>query len=390
MISSCIRDGETLSNITRSKPFVPSKLSVYLKCPLRYLLETEIASKTCLPLGPRTVRGIAIHEVIARFHGKEMVAGQMIMDELVSQIARLIDAGKATEPLMYLTYMQHGIDGILSMEQLITACQLVRIVMHRRAGRGGASHTGGIGMTANATRNFGAEIPLEIPALDLAGRVDRLSREPDGTIFVTEFKSGRAFEKDGTPILAALMQLGAYGLMAKEKYQPNSVVLELIASGHHWSSPMDLGIEELVRESIKAMAKKIPRNMPLDTLALASIGQHCSTCCYRPSCPQYKDVLNGSVGAGLDDLSRDIAGTILNTESDGSYQTVRVKKRSGISARISGIPVALYPRFSTGSMFIAYSLGIYDIKAKTSEPTNFFMIRPDAPRLSAFESVLLV
>jgi RecB family exonuclease len=380
----------TLSNISRSKPFVPSKLSVYMQCPLRYLLETELAGGCCLPLGPPAIRGTAIHEVVARFQGQEEVAGLVIMDELVSRIARLLDADPAAAPLMHLASKEHGVEGVLLMDELVTACQLVRVALRQGAAAPSPASTRGRTRSTIGIRKFGIEIPLAAPGLDMAGRVDRLSLAPDGTILVTEFKSGHAFEKDGTPKLAVLMQLAAYGVMAKEKYRPKSVALEIIAPGQHWSAPMERGIEGPARELLATMAKDIPRNTPLDTLALSRAGPHCWNCRTRPSCQRYSDALYGaSAGTSLVVSNRDIAGTVLETGGDQNYRMIRVKKRSGITARITGVPAALYPAFAAGRPLVAYSLGVHDIQGKASEPTNFFMVQPDVPQLSAFESMLL-
>jgi hypothetical protein len=72
----------------------------------------------------------------------------------------------------------------------------------------------------------------------------------------------------------------------------------------------------------------------------------------------------------------------------GDFIDLIINPAEGITCSIMGLPHSLYTEFKEGDLIAGYFLGIFDAENRCNYPTNFYVFRDDAPRMSSFEAMV--
>lgn len=379
---------EPISRIARTKALAPSKLWLIGQCQLRYLLETERPDVARISAGPTAALGIAAHNVIADLDSS--VSPEEIKRRICGELQNIVASSNSS--LLLFVAAKHGLAGLFSTQQVLDtrlfALRQASIQLQRRRNDGEFRR-----QPANSRPSqLGAERWFENSEHDIAGKVDLAYRDKDGAIHVVDFKLGRV-AVDGQPKEEFLMQVAAYGLLVKHGLNADRVVLELIGPSSAWARSFDAGLQGWITDSVRKAADQMPRGEFFDPKRLANLGNHCLSCSYRPSCSAYKASLQrGSTQWSPDQTpySFDFLGTLDQVQPMGDMARMRFVLADGRHASIAGMPAHLWPTSAgPGTKLEAYALGCLDVKGRAIAPTNFYVMRTDNPRLTAFSSLFV-
>ena len=379
--------------LARTKPIAPSKLGAFKLCPLRYLLETERPPTPCLPVGILALRGTAVHHAIEKFAGLKEASGVAVKGAILDYVHKSL-ARMGSPPLMRLAYEAVGASGLLSPSEVVKHSQFaLKMIQASPPVVPRTMHAGPIdGVATTTAAVLGPEKWFESGKLGMAGKIDSTFRASDGGVHVVDYKTGGVLAEDGSPKEEYLLQVAAYGVMVRHATGALDIRLRLVGPSSSWDGCLDAGMESLVETIATELQATIPIGKAVETRGLATLGQHCSSCSYRPSCGPYNELLLRRLGNETSDAFSplDLAG-IIDTVSVGTTATsVRVTATSGGAAAITGLPNCFYPRLDPGAAIIGYGLGCQEVRMQSRRPSNFFVYRADEPRLSAFGSLIVV
>jgi len=277
-------------------------------------------------------------------------------------------------------------DGILGEEQILTASQFVRAVVTKRI----ASHYNARGLgtmdPSLVQGRLGPERMFESPRLDMAGRVDLAYTDSAGVLHIVDFKTGKFLDENDQPKEAFLLQLAAYAMLVAEAVPAIDVILELIGPTSHWTGGFNEGLRSKVATLLDSIQRTLPKGIAVDDEALRKPGLHCHECTSRPSCSHYLDALSDRNGIPLEVSRYDVAGTVVELRVEGLYASLRIRTPRDTTVSITGFPIDLYPDVGSGCDIEAFGLGSHESSTRVNYPANFYVFRPDNPRLSAFRS----
>ena len=167
------------------------------------------------------LRGIAAHRVIKTFARHPSPSIPELRQAFHGAATEAV-AAQDENPLIRFAFQQSGLSALFSAEQLASACHFIRKVLARRPEAATATF-GQAAVLAKPVRPsmFGAERKLASHALDMEGWADLLYKGSDGSVHVVDFKTGNVLEGDGQPKPSYLLQVAAYGVLAKEMLGPD-------------------------------------------------------------------------------------------------------------------------------------------------------------------------
>jgi hypothetical protein len=242
---------------------------------------------------------------------------------------------------------------------------------------------------------LGTEKWLDSHSLGIGGKVDLIYRENDGGIRIVDFKTGKVNDSDGNPKPAYLLQLAAYGRIIIEREPGIKVNLELMGRIDTWSALFDEKVQKLIDVALHEFSTLLPLNKPLERSGLARLGEHCSTCSFRPNCGIYLQDLNERMKIDefqYEEYSLDIMGEVLDIDQSNGLTSIRCKVQNGRTILISRIPSSMLPKeeIRKGQQLIVFGLLSLENKMLGTFPCNFFLFDPNTPRKSAFQSYLSI
>jgi hypothetical protein len=382
--------------LTRTKPLVPSKLFVATGCKLRYLLETERYDYLRISEGVGALLGRSVHSAVTAIANDEIAPDH---DTIRAYIVRQFLTLAATRPT--ISAILDAIELPCTTDNLVTAARLADCVRaaHEVGGslkvkKMGRVHPRAAEPTDHRTppssgRAFGFEIELESQDVDMAGRADKVELLEDGTIHITDLKTGGALNEAGELRKEYFFQIGAYALVAQKKYPSKRILLTVLAADGTWESSFSYSFQMEIEKAISDISSVIPRGVPLSWQGLAEPGESCTRCQYRASCPAYrswapKRWLESGRLAPLD--------TIGVTESVDSRSDrlidIRIVDRCGRRVRVLSVPVALFDVVpSVGESVELYELMSSEAGGHGSFPRNFYVANAIRPYASGFSAV---
>lgn len=336
------------------------------------------------------LRGIAAHRVLEELAGRPPPAPRELRQAFCSAVAKAV-ARQDANPLIRLAFQQSGVNALFPAGEQASTCQFIRKVLERQKGgeaagtkpRAAPARTGGLFA-------FGPERKLTSAGLDMEGWVDLVYKDSSGTVHVCDFKTGNVLEPGGQPKHAHLLQISAYGLMAKDMLGLKEIALELVGPASGWHEMLDGRLESMARQAIDTLQARLPKLEPVQGESVASPGSWCKSCTVRPSCPVYMRVLEG--GSAAEDVVSpfDVAGTVTDVFGAGEYLRLRILTHNGRRVSLSGVPASIYPGLAQGKKILGFSLGAFDVLTRAAYPANFYIFRPDDPKASAFSSRLAI
>jgi hypothetical protein len=189
---------------------------------------------------------------------------------------------------------------------------------------------------------IGSERTLEVPALRLSGRPDRIERDADGVLHIIDFKTGRVSDGQGRPFEGYALQVRLYGLMI-ERIDPSATVRLWLEGAERVEVPWDDAARSETETLLDATLRDLPVGRPAPAERLAREGPQCARCRMRHRCPRYRRVApvwwrrtstTGPVAPF------DIWGRVLQAVSEGrSSCELLLLDAAGRKVRVSGLEI---------------------------------------------------
>jgi hypothetical protein len=376
------------TKISRTKPFSPSKLSLLNQCKLSYLLQTERIDHK-IPAGAHSYIGTAIHRTIEQLLPLGSTSGAEIKSTLEKNLSDSLLKSSQSSPILNWAISKNSINKIYDHVRLISAIQQVKNTIGKYSTNNISHNKFNVDRNEVKKNQLGSERIFEVGRYDLAGSIDYSFLDLNNIIHVIDFKSGKIFD-DGVLKDEYLSQIGLYGLMVKEYFPNNEIILEVIGANDYWGGTLDRNLESKLIKIIESTIKDIPLGVNFTLESLAQLGGHCSTCRARSACPKYFEVLvTGKQSTESKIVSKgDLYGEVEEVIKSNELLELKLKSSNNLALSINGLPDMLFQNISIGSNLACYNLKFYDHEALCSFPANFYVYRPDIPKISAFEAVL--
>lgn len=376
-------DAKTLTGIARTRPANPSRLGTFLACPLRYLLETERSGMDRVGDHPAAFFGTAVHQAAELLRRQDHAEPSDCVEVLEKCLARLLSNSRRTGQLISWMLARYGKNGLLSRAQFLSQAGFAKSLAERfPAARGSAPVRMG---TQAGLIPVGRERRLASAVLDVAGRADAIYWAGSRHLRIVDFKTGSIRDSDGNPNRSYLMQVAAYGVIAKQLDPKVSISLELLGISDSWAGSLDAALIRAVAQLLDDFRNALPLGVAVSPASIARSGEHCSQCSYRPSCQLYSEHVEERMA--VDHMSRgfDLVGDLLDLKWEGDFAAMRLRLANGRTVRISRIPGLLLQDI-TGARLAVYGLRALEVCKAGSTPQNFSVIDIQRPRNSAFQS----
>ena len=125
------------------------------------------------------------------------------------------------------------------------------------------SHRRIVAEEAQSKLPTGSEVRLFVPSLCLSGIIDRIQHSRNGYI-LTEYKTGKVVDKDGSPLQRHIEQLRLYALMVEELSPNVEVELRLVGE-----TDFDIVWGENERRNTRKLLEDTIAGLSLDTVRSA-------------------------------------------------------------------------------------------------------------------------
>jgi hypothetical protein len=205
----------------------------------------------------------------------------------------------------------------------------------------------GPGNYNKAEEEFGIERPLKSDRLGISGKADLVEELAQNIIRITDFKTGRVFDEDGKVNNDYVVQLGAYGLLVKERHPESDVRLRLIGRrGEQWERPLS-EIETVADQAVDFLVKSAPFGVPLVASEIATPGSACHYCSYRISCSSYRIWApeQWASSGKTSEMPLDTWGSIRSIVRVGhNLMSIELNDAAGRLVRINNLPIGLFTR----------------------------------------------
>lgn len=379
--------------LVRTRLAPPSKLATFSVCPLRYFLETEGLYPALFRPTPASLLGQAVHHAVEQILSGKELGGKNIIALLNSEVERLLDAENSSGPIIHWIVERFGRASLISRRQVIEQAAFAGSLQTRTVPR--QPNQRQYQYAASNSIPLGQEKWIQSPRLGAGGRADLISRQEDGSIRITDLKTGRACDDEGNPKAAYFLQLSVYGLIAQELESACMIYLELVSKSDRWIGILDDQAKELAQATLDNLNHALPLGQPVSPTSLFRLGPHCTECSRRPICKFYKDHLLQRMASELKDCgdtALDIAGKVVQIEDEGEWVNIRCSLDNGRLLRISRVPTSLLPDSTQPPGYMLYAFGLRAAERQSPDkfPSNFFVVNPESPRESAFQAVFTV
>jgi hypothetical protein len=182
-----------------------------------------------------------------------------------------------------------------------------------------------------------SEVPFESASLRIRGRMDFVS-VGGNEITVSDFKSGKVFDRDGNLNEQTSRQLHLYALAILELAPKIKVALRVFSRGSESFERFDEQMKSETSEWLTAITDVLRAGAEISAPELASIGPQCARCDLRPVCPAY---LNAAFELWKHndtpfELPLDTAGTVVDVreQQGGGYFSVKIVDYAGRTVKI--------------------------------------------------------
>jgi len=234
-------------------------------------------------------------------------------------------------------------------------------------------------MRALQLEGFAAsEVALESKNLRLKGRADFLRVLADGTVEVSDFKSGNVLDDEGEVDEVTALQLRLYGLGILELAPRARVELKVVSRGG--TSRVTFSTEDIdkTRKWLAELTSQLPEGEWIQSERIAVVGSQCRGCKARAVCPVYRTSIAELWKRSdlLIKLPLDIAGRILEVESHAEgTTTIRLTDLAGRTTKIHRICPGILPTdFDRDGVFWFFNLASSEVAVRNGKwrhPRNF-------------------
>lgn len=362
-----------LNGVKRRGPFRASNFGLASQCRLRLLLESENQYKPDLPDWPESVLGIVIHNAIEE-------ASKAGASDVTERIRLALE-----NPRNYAKSSATPVESVPVSEVMPMSKMLRRIGVAQKTYSGLhrpkiARHSPVIRDTPPDHRKAMIAIERDYKTADgqLVGRVDRWERKSDGSVEITDFKSGRINTESGAIHKSYQLQLYAYALLLAENSISESITVSLAGMDGRWSEEFDRAAYLATRTLLDELVEAIPHGVEIESDDQARIGEACLYCKHRPRCPAYRReapthwVSNSSVYR----LPNDTWGTVTQVqESNVGLLRIYLKDPTDRLVCVAHVPARLFDDVpEPGKKVFFFNLRASSGSEGEDWPTNFFIV----------------
>lgn len=340
-----------LDEVSPPKLLSPSRFADLLRCPLSVI--HGLREEELLPPHPLAVIGGIIHEVMHAVRSRALGAPEEIENAVAQAFEGRLDAVEthlAAEPSTKRLVPIRRAVGRTAWRQRETRLRAWVATLsglspsplgHQSTQSPRHEKRGSMEGSSTTTRvPIGSERPMRLPDFRLSGRPDRIERDSNGVLHVTDLKTGSVRDKEGQPLRDYALQVKLYGLMV-EIIDPDARVRLWLEGSERVEVPWDSAARAETEELLDETLSDLPDDLSLSAESLAKEGSHCARCRIRHRCPRYLDVATEwwkSISTAAPVAPFDVWGTVLEVKSeDERFYEVILRDAAGRKVRVSGL-----------------------------------------------------
>jgi hypothetical protein len=330
--------------LRRQRAFSISYLALFSGCPARFILQNE-GVEAFLPSGPYARLGSEIHKVI------EVATREARQDVLPALRATILNGGITVHssasalgvvPLREAFSRSHLSKKIGAANRSYISSSATRISQNSQVNRSDVQRLSWLQKLVN--KKVLVEESVKSETLQLAGKIDRLELSDSDSIIVEDFKTGQICdEQEGNHALKQDYQLQLYGyaLVLSEDVDPSAIMMRVVGSDRVWEEPFSGHALQKISRHVADLQRVLPTGQDLSVAELASPGDACQYCPYRPACAAYLDwapTIWANNDAN-DKLPYDVWGIVNKaTKGEGGLWDIYVTGDGGKSFRVNNVP----------------------------------------------------
>lgn len=231
-----------------------SAVQTYETCPLQFKLDRDwkIPGEPGAPMQ----YGASMHRVLLAFYQSVMQGQVMSQDDLLALFREDLVSEKIQDPYQHDLYRQQGIEQLKEFYA--------------------ASSRGSVPNVMHTEEHFEVKVGPTI----VAGRIDRMDRLPDGSVVITDYKTGRPKSQEDAD---DSLQLSIYALAAKEKwgYRADHLVFYNLQENSSVATTRSDAQLQDARMRVEEVAQSIAEGKFDPKPNFTS----CRLCAYRSLCP---------------------------------------------------------------------------------------------------------
>ncbi|WP_408629670.1 RecB family exonuclease [Anaeromyxobacter oryzisoli] len=385
-----------LESVANPDFFWPSRWSELESCPLA--VWGELGTADLLPSAPEAVFGTLLHEARKRFRatwggiGDPRETMKELFAELLHEVEKDLVEGGQPElvPLKRHLEWHRWNDRTKRLYTWATAQGPYPGTSETHAPRSMAKSA----CAQTHADRFGVGVePLWVcGALRLKGRPDEVWYEQDGTLAISDFKTGRVTDQTGDVADSIRFQLQLYALMA-EALAPGRRVRLFVSGG----AECELSWGDQERREVRARLRDISEAHPVgqasSASSLANPGTHCVGCRVRHRCKAYLEVVPGwwpNGGGHPRPLPWDARGLVTSVRASARGWSVWLRDPAGRNVQIEGLAQArpLESLQASQELFLFGLEPAEDVRPHglAVHPRNFYENAPGPPWRSAVGS----
>jgi hypothetical protein len=236
---------------------------------------------------------------------------------------------------------------------------------------------------------FGIEVPLELDALELAGRADSIEKIASDVVRITEFKTGAALDDELTPTFSAQLQVCAYALMRRDRGM--TILVRIMAPSGEWEREFSTEMAQQTEATVRSLLSVLPRNVEIAARTLAQPGAVCITCRQRRICTSYREWAVSQWQNPNQRLPRDTWGEIEQIDfTNENLRHIRIRDGAGRGVHVTSVPRALVEGAHVGTFIEAYGLTSTEVGRGDAFPCNFSIADSRRPYHSAYSAEVVI
>jgi RecB family exonuclease len=220
----------------------------------------------------------------------------------------------------------------------------------------------------------GTERTLVVPDLRLSGRPDLIERKADGSVHVTDLKTGPILNKGGQLDEKYVLQVRLYALMI-ESLEPDAKVVPWLEQSQRFTVLWDDEVRDTTMLALAEILEYLPENKSLHATSLAKEGPQCLYCRIRHRCPVYLNVAPSWWGrmSVLGPVAPfDVWGKVVNVVSrDSDTIGIEIIDAAGRRVLIRGLESTMESELAPGA-----EIWFFNLEASEMLPLHGTFIHP--------------
>lgn len=364
----------------------PSRFADLLRCPLSVI--HGLREEELLPPHPLAVLGGIIHDVMHAVRSRALGSQEEIenvvaevFEERLGAVETRLAAEPSTRRLVSIrravgrTAWHHRKTRLHAWASTLSDLSTNRISSEGARSSSRDKRDEREGDSATIQVSTGSERPMRLPDSRLSGRPDRVERDSDGILHITDLKTGSVRDKEGQPLRYYALQVRLYGLMV-ERIDSDARVRLWLEGSERVEVPWDDAVRSETEELLDTALSDLPDDLSLPADSLAREGPQCGRCRIRHRCPRYRSVAPTwwrTTSTTKPVASFDAWGTLLevSTKDERSYE-VLLRDAADRKVRISGLEAGL----GIGNLRDGDRIWFFDLEPSETLPRHGVFVHP--------------